>query len=180
MSTNAQGSVYTKELNAFPNYGILDFAADILYTGEVWSWNFFVSALQPSQPAPKAWFRVFLTLDDHYDMPENLYSFFVMHNNQTVFNGPAAGVPHGAPFGGQFDNWVYRDYAIDVISGTNAITIGNTSATSATGFRDWIAVDRIELHIQPETTVTPEPFTVVLLGTGLAGMAAARRRRKSN
>jgi choice-of-anchor C domain-containing protein len=32
----------------------------------------------------------------------------------------------------------------------------------------------------PTGTVTPEPVTMTLLGTGLAGVAAARRRRRSN
>jgi len=32
----------------------------------------------------------------------------------------------------------------------------------------------------PGAVATPEPVTMTLLGTGLAGIAAARRRRRTN
>jgi hypothetical protein len=37
----------------------------------------------------------------------------------------------------------------------------------------------IYYHIEPSGTVTPEPVTMALLATGLAGVAAARRRRRT-
>ncbi|MCA1619130.1 MAG: PEP-CTERM sorting domain-containing protein [Acidobacteria bacterium] len=37
----------------------------------------------------------------------------------------------------------------------------------------------IRYEFQPQTTPTPEPVTLVLLGSGLAGLAAGHRRRRS-
>ena len=39
-STTTTGYVLFKQLDAFPNYGATDDAADILYTGDVGSWTF--------------------------------------------------------------------------------------------------------------------------------------------
>jgi len=52
----------------------------------------------------------------------------------------------------------------------------NDTYISANG-RSYIEADIYDAHTTP-ATVTPEPMTVILLGSGLAGVAAARRRRK--
>lgn len=50
------------------------------------------------------------------------------------------------------------------------------------GWNDWGGADQEELHAviersAVEGTVAPEPITMILLGSGLAGVGAARRRR---
>jgi hypothetical protein len=174
-TTTGNTTVYSKDLNAYPNYGVPDGAADIVYTGETWSWNFVVAAGSYAAPVSSAFFRLFLILDDHYEMDESLYSFDVLHNGTKLFSGPA-NLPHGTPFASQFINWVQRDYLFDFSPGVNTITIANTSNTRAGGWPDWIAVDRMEMHVE----VTPEPATLILLGSGLVGLVAAVRLRRKN
>ena len=44
----------------------------------------------------------------------------------------------------------------------------------------WAEVDYIDIGIRIDATPIPEPATMLLLGTGLVGVAGAARRKKKN
>ena len=145
--------VLRKELSGVGNYGASDLAADILYTGEVATWHFVLPLSIDPDSLRAAFFRMSLVADDHYGVDLSQYTIAVRTNGIDRFNG-LAGLPHGAPSGTRFTNWVQQDYDVAVSGSSYSVTLFNTSAT---GSGDWIAVDWIELHLLLSATPTPTP-----------------------
>jgi hypothetical protein len=71
---------------------------------------------------------------------------------------------------GTFCNWT----AIGVLFDGTAMSVDFAGTANQTGF------DNITLASNVPGNVVPEPISIVLLGSGLAGVAAARRRRRRN
>lgn len=76
--------VLHKELSGYRNYGELDRASDILYSGESATWTFINDSFPDFIPAH---FTVQGVLDDHYTIPESDYTITITVNEQEVFNG---------------------------------------------------------------------------------------------
>lgn len=170
VSASPSATVLRMELNGFANYGVVDTAADIAYTGDSNLWTFDLPAGTSADDFIGAFFRASLILDDHADVPVESYSLRVSTNGTEAFNGPA-GVPHGAPFGSVFSNWVARDFAVNWPLGS-PVTFALTN-TSTAAFDDWIAIDWIELHLVAR--VVPEPAALVLFGLGFAALLFSAR-----
>lgn len=137
-----------KELSAYGNYGAADGRADILYTGEVATWNFGLPQDVDPATVRSAFFRTSLIADDHYGVPLDQFFLSVWTNRNYLGNSPAD-LPHGSPFGTRFTNWVERDYATTTATPPYSVTLFNTSAIGG-----WYAIDWIELHL---ITGPPEP-----------------------
>ncbi len=132
-----------KELYGYPNYGLNDGAADILYTRQAATWHFTVPSNIDLSKVQRAFFNVSIVADDHTTSLSS-YNIVVWVNGVSIFNG-TSNLPHGSPAGGRFTNWVHQPYPLIPSSYSNNVTIQNLCSSCSSG--DWIAVDWIELEL---------------------------------
>lgn len=149
LSNNPVTSTITlfKELTGYPNYGNPSGNADILYTGNRGTWTFDVPQPQilPGLGNQRGQLTISAVLDDHNNVPIRQYSLRISVNGTIVHNGPVR-LPHGAPAGTVFNNWVPLTFNITNLRRNNRIVIVNTSTA---GPNDWIAFDWMELRLVP-------------------------------
>lgn len=142
------------ELYGYPNYGMIDSAADIAYQGDKNTWVFQIPSEYQLSDFNKAFFSISLILDDHDSVPTDLYTMKISINNKRVYSG-LANLPHGSPYGSIFGNWVQRDYSVQTpLSPTITFKLSNTSVNTSTS--DWIGIDWIELHLL-KCSLEPQP-----------------------
>ncbi|MBA2669258.1 MAG: NF038132 family protein [Gemmatimonadetes bacterium] len=72
--------------------------------------------------------------------------------------------------------WIFSEFIL-LASGSYILEFGVTNWID-TAFDSGMAFDGLAVDGTPVQAVVPEPISMVLLGSGLAGIAAARRRRR--
>lgn len=135
--------VLRKELTAYPNYGNPSRNADILYTGNTGTWTIESPAFLFVPGRQRAQIIIRAVLDDHSNVPVNLYSARITINGIVVHNGRVP-LEHGTPAGGIFTNWRDLTFNINNPRRANRITIENTSSA---GPNDWIGLDWMEMRL---------------------------------
>jgi hypothetical protein len=147
---NDHQSALRMDLFGYPNYGVKDAAADVLYSGEANSWTFSVPPIATSTGTPllaSAELRVRLVLDDHYASPRADYQGTIAVNGVPFFSGPLGqlGLKHGRPYGSVFTNWTTVRIPLTMpLAPSVVVSIANTTAGPA---GDWIAIDAINLRM---------------------------------
>ncbi len=125
----------------------------------------------------------FDTLTISFNMPVESVQFVF------AINQPPAGAPGRvtltSPVGSQNQNAGNVGGAFQggtfSFSGPTPFTTLQLAAFTSTGARVEFAIDNLTVTFTPQQTPIPEPTTILLLGTGLAGVAAkVRKRRKAS
>lgn len=169
----AQGAgetIVRAELNGYNCYGMIDGAADILYSHSSHSWTFDVPAGIDTAAAGGAFVRVALLADNQSlnSPPTNAYTMDVSLNGVAAYSG-TANVEHGLPLNAcmNYTQWTTRDFPLAALRGSNTLTITNTSDLCPANLY-WLGVDWIELHIPTSLCSSPslgsDPATGLTFG----------------
>jgi hypothetical protein len=180
VSNSGSLTLLTKDLFGEQNYGVADGAADIVYTGETGTWTFVLSGVGlDAADYNSAAVTLTLVLDDHYAKSTATYSAMIKLPSGTAFNGQTdlLGLPHGAPYGNIFTNWVDAAFTSSLVPDSFVVSLQNTSTTPKLGDPDWIGIDKIQVALTP----VPEPRSFNLIAAavmaGLSWRIWTRKRR---
>ena len=123
----------------------------IFYGGCTWSNMYTFPEKIRSNEVISGYIKICATQDDHYGVSVNNYKINLLLNDQIIgSNLSLANVPHGSPFGGEFNNfseWTYRippEYLTYFSDGT---TQKVSYTLTGVGGSDWIVFEWSELGI---------------------------------
>ena len=144
-----------KELSGYPNYGVTDGKADVLYSKEENSWWF--KELPPDLNYTHGQVTLSLVSDDHYGIEKSEYCAKILVNGNELFSGSLASleIEHGEPYGERFNNWKLVYFPLRINSHEIKVTVINCSNLSGL---DWIAIDNIKLVISKYSSVELTEF----------------------
>ena len=170
----------TPLLNRAPNIGSATFRAN--FTSAPTAGGFLIADFQPnvlfsgqSLFDPGAALSV-LTISFNTPVTQVQFNWAIIQPGRLGFTSPVGNTSqNSAAVGGDFQGGTF------IFSSANPFTAFSLAAFNNAGARVEFAIDNLTVTFTPQQTPIPEPATMLLLGTGLAGVAAkARKRRKAS